>query len=86
MRYRPHLLCKIHVVLTSKLEKLVMVKFCSAMTLTSVKVSKMCVQKRACALRCFKNRLNSSSLGIKLIKVLQSIRLTLLLQEAVLTL
>lgn len=40
MQYRPHLLCKIYIVLASKLEKIVMVKFCSAMTLTSVKVSK----------------------------------------------
>jgi len=38
MQHRPHLACKIYIILTSKLDKLIMVKFCSSMTLNSVKV------------------------------------------------
>lgn len=49
MQHRPHLLCKFYVGLTSKLEKLVMVKFCSLMRLTSVKVLKKHVQIKAIA-------------------------------------
>lgn len=63
-----------------------MMKSCSAMTLTSVNVSKMYMQKKSCALRGFKNRLSSSSLGMKFINVLQNEHFTLPLQEAVLTL
>lgn len=50
-----------------------MVKSRSAMTLMCVKVSKMHVQKRACARKGFKNRLSSSSLGKKFINVLQNV-------------
>lgn len=45
MQYRPHLLCKIYIILTSKLEKLVMVQFFSAITLTSLKFQKCMCRK-----------------------------------------